>query len=71
MNKSRALQILKSIHQDIYNEWRIPHHYERSNREVVLSNGERATIVIDDEVNDFLDYIKKLIEKEEEPTNDN
>ena len=70
MNKHKALAILQSIHQDIYNEWRIPHHYKRSNREVVLSNGERATIAMDDEVNDFLDYIKKLIEKEEETNNE-
>ena len=71
MTKLKALAILQSIHKDVYENWTIPHSYKRVEREVILSNGERATFAMDDDVYDFLDYIKKLIEKEEEPTNDN
>lgn len=66
MNKQKALEILQSVHKDMYGEWRIPHKYKYCEREVTLSNGEKATFAMDDEVYDFIDYVKKLIENSEE-----
>ena len=66
MNKSKALAILQSIRKDWYDNWQIPHCYKHCNREVTLSNGEKTTIVIEDEVYDFLEYVKKLIENDKE-----
>lgn len=71
MTKSKALTILQSIYKDIYGRWQIPPHIKYCEKEVTLSNGEKATIVAEDEVYNFLDYIKILIEKEEETTNEN
>lgn len=66
MNKQKALSILQSIHQNLCNDWIIPHRYTYQKREVTLSNGEKATLIVEDEVEDFLDYIEKLIDKEED-----
>ena len=65
ITKSEALAILKSIYKDIYGRWQIPHYYQYCNKEVNLSNGEKATIAMDDKVYDWLEYVKKLIENEE------
>ena len=65
MNKNKALTILQSIHKDVYGNWIIPHSYKRIEREVILSNGEKATLVVEDEVYDFIEYVKTLIEREE------
>ena len=64
MNKHQALAILQNIHKDVSGEWRIPHSYKVCQREVYLSNGEKATLAVEDEVYEFLDYVKKLIESE-------
>ena len=66
MDKHKALAILQSIYKDIYGRWQIPHHIKYCEKEVILNNGEKATVVAEDEVYDFLAYIKELIEKEEE-----
>ena len=66
MNKHKALLILDSISKDMYGEWKIPHWYKRCEREVTLSNGEKATLAVDDEVYEFIAYVKKLIENVEE-----
>lgn len=65
MDKRMALSILTSIHQNLEGQWIIPHRYQYLEKEVTLSNGEKATLVVDDAVEDFLDYVEKLIEKEE------
>ena len=65
MNKNKALTILQSIHKDVRGNWTIPHSYKHVEREVILSNGEKATLVVEDDVYEFLDYVKKLIESEE------
>jgi hypothetical protein len=65
MNKNKALTILQSIHKDVCGNWTIPHSYKRVEREVILSNGEKATLAVEDDVYEFLDYVKKLIESEE------
>ena len=66
MDKHTALEILSSIRKDSCENWNIPHRYKYCNREVILSNGEKTNLLVEDEVYDFLVYIKKLIEKEEE-----
>ena len=66
MDKQKALKILQSIHKDEYEQWVLPHHYQRCNKAITLPNGEDATLVVEDAVCDFLDYVKKLIEKEED-----
>lgn len=66
ITKSEALIILQSIYKDIYGRWQIPHRYQYCDKEVSLSNGEKANLVVEDGVYDWLDYIKKLIEKEED-----
>lgn len=65
MNKQRALKILQSIHRDIYEQWIIPHDYQRCYKEITLPDGEIATQIVEDAVCDFLDYVKKLIENAE------
>ena len=62
MNKQKALSIFESIEQDWYGEWKIPHHYRHCKKEILLPNGEKGILVIEDEVVDFLCYVKKLIE---------
>lgn len=66
MDKHRASAILQSIYKDIYGRWQIPHHPKYCNKEVTLSNGEKATVVVEDEVYEFLDYMKKLIDAQDE-----
>ena len=66
MNKQKALEILKSIHKDLCENWQIPPCYKYCEKEVILSNGEKTTIAIEDEVYDFLEYVKNLIENTEE-----
>ena len=66
MNKRTALEILSSIRNDLCENWNIPHRYKACNKEVTLSNGEKTNLLVEDEVYDFLAYIKKLIEKEED-----
>lgn len=66
MDKHKALDILSSIRKDLCENWQIPHRYKYCNREVTLSNGEKTNLLVEDEVYDFLAYIKKLIEKEED-----
>lgn len=65
MDKQKALKILQSIHRDMYEQWIIPHHYERCYKKMTLPDGEEATLIVEDAVCDFLDYVKKLIEKQE------
>lgn len=65
MDKQKALSILDSIDQDLYGEWKIPHRYRHCKKEITLPNGEKGTIVVEDEVHDFLDYVKNLIENAE------
>lgn len=65
MDKHKALTILQNIHQDMYGEWRIPHHYKPCEKEIILANGEKTTLVAEDEVHDFIAYVKKLIENDE------
>lgn len=65
MTKSEAMIILQSIHKDMYGRWQIPPHYQYCDKEVTLSNGEKAKLVVEDEIYDWLNYVKKLIEKEE------
>ena len=66
MDKHKALAILQSIRKDLCENWQIPPCYKSCNREVTLSNGEKATLIVEDEVYDFLEYIKKLIENDKE-----
>ena len=66
MDKHKALDILSSIRKDLCENWQIPHRYKYFNREVTLSNGEKANLLVEDEIYDFLAYIKELIEKEED-----
>ena len=66
MDKHTALEILKSIRKDLCENWNIPHRYKYCNREVSLSNGEKTNLLVEDEVYDFLEYVKKLIENAEE-----
>ena len=66
MDKCKALAILQSIYKDISGEWRIPRKYKYCKREVTLSNGEKATFTMEDEVYDFITYVKKLIENTKE-----
>lgn len=66
MDKHKALTILQSIHQDCYGQWIIPHNYRGCNKETTLANGEKAILLVEDEVHDFLYYVKKLIENEED-----
>lgn len=63
MDKFKALSILKSIHQDMYGEWRIPHAYKKCEKEITLASGEQVMMVAEDAVYDFLNYVKELIEK--------
>lgn len=65
MNKQIALKILQSIHKDVYEQWVIPHHYQRCNKEIQLPNGEKGILVFEDAVNEFLVYVKNLIENAE------
>lgn len=65
MNKQKALAILQSIHKNCYEDWIIPHCPKYCNKEITLINGEKATLVMEDEVYDFLDYVKNLIENAE------
>ena len=69
MTKQTALEILQSIRKDLCENWNIPHRYKSCNKEVILSNGEKVNLLVEDEVYDFLAYIKELIEKEEDKTN--
>lgn len=65
MDKQEALVILKSIHQNFYGTWIIPHYPVSCEKEITLANGEKATLVMEDGIYDFLDYVKHLIENEE------
>ena len=65
MNKQRALKILQTIHKDAYEQWIIPHDYQRCHKEITLPDGEKGILVFEDAVYDFLDYVKKLIENAE------
>ena len=66
MDKSTALEILASIRKDLCENWNIPHRYKACNREVVLSNGEKTNLVVEDEVYDFIEYVRNLIERQED-----
>lgn len=66
MDKQKALTILEGVHQDYYGQWIIPHYYKSCKKEISLTNGERATIFAEDEVEDFLDYVKQLIKNAED-----
>ena len=66
MDKNKALAILQSIHTDLCGNWQIPHCYKYCEREIILSNGEKATFAMEDEVYDFLEYVKNLIENVKE-----
>lgn len=63
MGKQKALTILQSIHQNCYGQWLIPHYPQHCEKEITLSNGEKAIQVMEDAVLDFIDYVKNLIEK--------
>ena len=65
MDKQKASTILKSIYQNHYGQWIIPHCPQHCKKEITLSNGEKAIQVMEDGVDDFLDYVKNLIEKAE------
>lgn len=66
MDKQKALAIFQSIHQNCYGQWIIPHCPQHCEKEITLSNGEKAIQVMEDGVYDFLDYVKNLIENAEE-----
>lgn len=66
MNKQKALSILATIHQDIFGDWLIPHCPQYCEKEITLGNGEQAIQIMEDEVYDFLDYVKNLIENAED-----
>ena len=65
MDKQKALIILQSITKNCYEDWIIPHHPEYCREEITLLNGEKATLFMKDSVDDFLEYVKKLIENAE------
>lgn len=65
MDKQKALTILQNIHQNCYGQWIIPHYPQHCEKEVMLQNGEKATQVMEDAVDDFLVYVKNLIEQAE------
>lgn len=65
MDKQKALAILQGIYQNHYGQWLIPHYPQHCEKEITLSNGEKAIQVMEDGVYDFLDYVKNLIEKAE------
>ncbi len=65
MDKQKALSILQSIYKNHYGQWLIPHCPQCCEKEITLMNGEKAIQVMEDAIYDFLDYVKKLIEKEE------
>lgn len=65
MDKQKALKILESIYQNHYGQWLIPHWPEHCEKEVTLFGGEKATLLMEDAVSDFLIYVKNLIENAE------
>ena len=65
MDKQKALNILQSIHKDKYFDWKIPHCPKYCAKEITLMNGQKVTQVMEDEVYDFLEYVKNLIENAE------
>ena len=66
MDKRTALTILEGVHKDYYEQWIIPHHYQSCKKEITLSDGNKAIILVEDAVYDFIDYVKKLIENAED-----
>ena len=66
MDKQKALTILNSIYRDHYEEWRIPHYVQYCEKEITLPNGEQGTLVAEDGVWDFIDYVRKLIENDQQ-----
>ena len=66
MNAEKALAILQSIHEDECGEWRIPHHIKAVNMEVTRSDGEKVHVAYVDDVDEFLAYVKQLIENQKE-----
>lgn len=65
MDKQKALSILQSIYKNHYGQWLIPHCPKYCEKEITLTNGEKAMQVMEDAVYDFLDYVKNLIENAE------
>lgn len=64
MDKEQALQIAKSIGTDCYGNWRIPYSPVRCNRKGIdMITGEEVTILMEDAVPEWIDYVIQLIEE--------
>lgn len=64
MDKEQASQIAKSIGTDCYGRWIIPYAPVRCNRKGIdMISGKEVTILMEDAVPEWIDYIIQLIEE--------